>query len=361
MSRTRGNVSDDSNSTKLLVITIVLAVIVCGTALLIWLAASDSQPNISEKNISPRRTVSEDSIASGDDIASSLIPSDRVLFSSENITERGDNGTENSLLSADSQVPLIVEEKNIIEKSVTEQEEFSVPAVARPLSVSQQSYRPADPVQFTEYKVKENDSVASVAQSFGLRTQTVISVNSLKTVYPSVGSILFIPNLDGQIYTVSQGDTFFSIAQKFSLTISWRTLKEINALGEDDSLHEGMKLFIPYTESVYEESLQISEETMQAKRSFISPVKDGTLLYIFDQKINDLLTDQFVVLDGVVYQAAEEADVVASESGIVVDRGFNSNNTGFLKISHDSGYTTFYDYMSSVTVNVGEHVEKGSV
>ena len=68
-----------------------------------------------------------------------------------------------------------------------------------------------------------------------------------------------------------------------------------------------------------------------------------------------------IKLDGILLQAEPGSEVLAAESGTVVDKVFNDNGTLSVKIMHASGYTSFYDYLGTVYVDVADNVAKGQV
>ena len=213
-----------------------------------------------------------------------------------------------------------------------------------------------EPISFFDYTVCDGDSVAKIAKKFNLRNQTIIQINALKTIYPDTGTVLSIPSMDGQFYTVQNGDSFFTIAQRFSLSMSWNTLKAINNIASD-TIAEGMTLFIPYVQGeVYAEVSDISSEA----DAFSLPVKSGTVTVDFANTFTDPISGISSEIDGIIIQTLAASDVVCSMQGSVVDRGFNSNGTSFVKIAHGDGYTTYYDYLTWVNVEVGQRISKGA-
>ncbi len=214
---------------------------------------------------------------------------------------------------------------------------------------------PLGKIQYSQYVVKEGDSVRSIADEHGLKTGTIIQVNSLKTVYPEAGTVLNIPNLDGQVYHVQAGDSVFSIVQKFSLSISWNTFKTLNGL-ESDELKEGEALFIPYADATDNDfsSVRGADDSL-----FSNPLKNAGLFAGFSVNVQDPLSGEVKESDGVLLQTIGTSDVYASSSGSVVDKGFNPNGTYFVKVSHRNGYTSYYNYLTWTKVKVGDRIIKG--
>ncbi len=234
----------------------------------------------------------------------------------------------------------------VVEESI----EMKKPVIAQNLSRTQQPAFSKDLVKWQEYTIKYGDSLPDIAQSFGLDVQTLISVNQIKsTASLWVGSSLRIPDRDGTLYIVREGDTLASIVSQFSLGISARTLGDVNGI-MDDNLTEGQELFIPY-------------DTIDSQPAPVSALEisipEGMAVGMYNQRVTDPLGNGTIQLDGILIQNDAGSPVLAAEAGSVVDKGFNENGTGFVKIVHANGYTTYYDYLGDITVESAETVEKG--
>ena len=54
-------------------------------------------------------------------------------------------------------------------------------------------------------------------------------------------------------------------------------------------------------------------------------------------------------------------NILAADNGVVVAAGFSGSYGNRIVINHNNGYTTLYGHLSSISVEVGQVVEKGSV
>lgn len=94
----------------------------------------------------------------------------------------------------------------------------------------------------TTYLVKKGDTVATVAASYGLQTDTVRWANNLTSDTLSEGKTLTIPPVDGVVYTVKSGDTPDSVASAYKANkdriISFNDL-------EISGMTAGAKIVIP--------------------------------------------------------------------------------------------------------------------
>ncbi len=386
------------SSSKLLFVTILLALVICVLAVLIWIsilkskeladASSSSSPSappivgLVGDSSHVQDADSGSSTAISNNVAGNGIPVDGAI-SKTDVPESGvlesstdsptvsmdiDNAlqrvasTESSKASvvADNLSDYISSQDYALDGQVSSEDvvthgvEIKKPAIAQNLSISQQSSFSRDIVRYTEYTIQEGDSLDSIAQRFGLTRETIISVNQIKsTTSLFIGSTLQIPDRNGTLYTVKEGDTLSSIVQQLNLSLGWKALSDVNGL-RNESVSAGDKLFIPL-ESVQETGTL----SVEAEPSFSLPSDSAVTVALYNQKVADPLGNSAVQLDGILLQAADGTPVCASEAGTVIDRGFNDNGTGFVKILHSNGYTTYYDYVSNICVNSTDRVSKG--
>lgn len=68
-----------------------------------------------------------------------------------------------------------------------------------------------------EYTTAAGDTVASVAERFGISSQTLRWANALTSDALAPGKKISIPGTDGVVYTVAAGDTIDSIAGKYAV------------------------------------------------------------------------------------------------------------------------------------------------
>jgi LysM repeat protein len=82
----------------------------------------------------------------------------------------------------------------------------------------------ADP-QFTEYTVKNGDTLFNISQKYNVRWDSIASINNLSEPYLlHAGQNLKIPQattstIPDKIYTIKDGETLVSIAKQFNITV----------------------------------------------------------------------------------------------------------------------------------------------
>ena len=103
------------------------------------------------------------------------------------------------------------------------------------------------PFDSTTYTVKKGDSLYSIARQFGITVNELKSSNNLTGETLTVGQKLTIPQSDvsGDLYQVQKGDTLYSISRKLGVPVA--DLRRANSLNTD-TLTPGQLLVIPSTE-----------------------------------------------------------------------------------------------------------------
>ena len=87
------------------------------------------------------------------------------------------------------------------------------------------------------YIVKKGDTLYSIANKYGVSVSDIMKVNNLNTTVLNVGQQLRIPISSGDtstnylIYTVKVGDTLYSIAKKYNVSVD--SIKQINNLSSN--------------------------------------------------------------------------------------------------------------------------------
>ena len=82
------------------------------------------------------------------------------------------------------------------------------------------------------YVVKKGDTLNSIANKYGVSVSDIMKVNNLNTTVLNVGQQLRIPinsedvSTNYLIYTVKVGDTLYSIAKKYNVSVD--SIKQIN-------------------------------------------------------------------------------------------------------------------------------------
>lgn len=126
------------------------------------------------------------------------------------------------------------------------------------------------------YTVKSGDTLYSIANNFGLTVNELKSINNLSTNLLSIGQVLKlksnadISNDVGQKYTVQKGDTLYAISLKYNVPVD--QIKSVNNL-TSNILSVGQVLTIPL------------------KENNVYTVKSGDTLYNIARKNNTTVSE----------------------------------------------------------------------
>jgi LysM repeat protein len=107
------------------------------------------------------------------------------------------------------------------------------------------------PVEGFEYIVQPGESLYAISQRFNVPLRDLIRANSIfppYIIYP--GQRIIIPGVEapeppagGEIYIVKEGDTLYSIADQFNVSIG--EIIQLNNIPRPDLIYPGQRLLIP--------------------------------------------------------------------------------------------------------------------
>lgn len=95
------------------------------------------------------------------------------------------------------------------------------------------------------YTVKRGDTLYSIANQFNITVQTIKNLNNLTSNNLQIGQVLLVTEKvypDVSTYIVEKGDTLYSVATKFSTTV--QAIKTLNNL-TTNALLPGQHIYIP--------------------------------------------------------------------------------------------------------------------
>ncbi|NMC36260.1 M23 family metallopeptidase [Candidatus Beckwithbacteria bacterium] len=212
------------------------------------------------------------------------------------------------------------------------------------------------------YTVKSGETLSSIAEKFGLATDTIRWQNDLQAdATIAEGQKLEIPPIDGVVHKVKRGDTIYSIAKKYSVDpqviVNW----PFNSYTDDENfgLAVGQLIVVPDgikpKEKIYSQNLYIAGKvtpnagTVAPSGSFIWPA-------------GGRITQRFVWYHQGLDIANQDApDILAADAGTIVIAGW-PDNVGYgnrVLIDHGNGFQTLYAHLSAIYVTPGQTVNRG--
>lgn len=207
-----------------------------------------------------------------------------------------------------------------------------------------------------EYGVQEGDTVASIANKFGVSEDTIRWENNLSKDKIKVGQNLKILPVTGIAHTVSKGDTVYSIAKKYDSEAQAIVDFPFNTFADDETfeLAIGQTIIVPEgvmptaTATPRVRQMTPNAGTVVASGQFVWPAQGS-------------ITQRFSWYHpGIDIANNTSPLIVAADSGRVTYAGWDSSGYGnMVLIDHGNGYITRYGHMSQIMVISGQTVGRG--
>lgn len=211
----------------------------------------------------------------------------------------------------------------------------------------------ASPDDISVYTVREGDTLGEIAEMFDISPNTIRWANNIDvkgTVKP--GQELVILPISGIKHKVVKGETFASIAKKYSGDA--REISLFNGIEEDEELVAGTEIIIPNGES---EAAPATKPTAPKGGSTSTPASGGKGYFVraWGGIVTQGFHDKYRAKD---YGMPLGSKVGASAAGtvIVAREGWNGGYGTFIIIKHPNGAQTLYAHLSKLLVATGQAV-----
>ncbi|SMG36092.1 LysM peptidoglycan-binding domain-containing protein [Dethiosulfovibrio salsuginis] len=219
------------------------------------------------------------------------------------------------------------------------------------------------PLETKTYTVKNGDSLWSIANEFNVTIDTLFGANDLRDpdrLKPGV--TLKVPNQDGLFYKVKKGDNLGAISTRYSVDID--KIVEINGV-DPKRLSIGQELFLPGASQVAvaqgssRSSGRSTTASSRSSSSFRWPVV-GRINSPFGWRRHPL-SKRRSFHTGVDIKGARHTKIRAAKAGTVVHSGWMGAYGRVVVIKHDNKYSTLYAHCQQLYVRKGQKVSAGAV
>ncbi len=114
------------------------------------------------------------------------------------------------------------------------------------------------------------------------------------------------------------------------------------------------------TDSINEKSSYYNEKGAPLKNFFLkAPVNFSRISSRFTPRRFHPVQKRWKAHNGTDYAAPHGTPIMTTASGVVVKAGYSGGNGNYVKVKHNSTYTTQYLHMSKILVREGQRVEQG--
>jgi len=200
------------------------------------------------------------------------------------------------------------------------------------------------------YSVKNGDTPASIAASYGITTQTLIASNpALKKKSIKSGQLVQILPVSGVLHKVADGETLVSVAQLYN--VSKDNVREFNSGIELDNLLAGTSLVIPGVANSKNSNSNSGNDSSSTRGYFRLPAEGVNWGTLHSKNAVDIAN-----ICGTPIFASAEGLVIAADSV-----GWNNGYGSFVTIEHPIGTKTKYAHLERVGVEVGNYIKQGDV
>lgn len=209
------------------------------------------------------------------------------------------------------------------------------------------------------YEVKENDTLADIANMYGVTKNTIVWANDLKGKSIKSGDILIILPVNGVKHTVKRGETVKSIVKKYKA--DYKSTLEFNSLTEEDAVAVGDVIIVPEGEMDIDSPAPKKKIDTKKTPKLSSPLISGSG-YFTRPVVGAIRTQGIHGHNGVDLASSIGTPVLAAAEGVVLaakGEGYNGGYGKMIIISHSNGTQTVYGHLNAVYVSTGQTVGKG--
>lgn len=216
------------------------------------------------------------------------------------------------------------------------------------------------------YTVGQGDTISSIANKFRISINTVLWSNNL-TAFSLIrpGDKLTILPVSGTVYTVKSGDTVGKIARKFG--VEENSIFQYNSIGSASGLVIGKTIIIPGGKKISDTVIASRPATTKSNGAAAvieklvkpgkAPASSASMVWpTVGHRISQYYSWRHTGLD-VANKIG--TPLYAAEAGTVEYSGWSNGYGNNVVINHGSGKKTRYAHASKLYVKVGEKVTRG--
>lgn len=220
--------------------------------------------------------------------------------------------------------------------------------------------------EFQTYVVERGDTPNSIADKFGIDSETLLGGNpqlSQESSLLQTDVELIILPVNGVLHDVQPGDTLESLSTLYGILTDEIVAYEPNNLEFPYRLEPETKILVPGAVRELFVWTPPDLSSVSSGSSFGgSPVIVGTGTYIFPVGSRNYTQFYWYGHRGLDIAMPEGNAVFASDTGTVTYAGWNTWGYGnLIVVNHGNGFETLYAHLSGINVVPGQIVYQGNV
>lgn len=213
-----------------------------------------------------------------------------------------------------------------------------------------------------DYTVREGDTVSSIAQKFGVSLDTIRWANDLSSINDiQEGETLKILPVSGILHTVRRGETVYSIADTYDVSPQAIVDFPFNTFINDETfaLAVGQELIVP---GGVKPKVKQWSEPQQEPQPIVPQQPAPGAEYVWPA-VGRISQGYYWYHKAIDLANSSASSVVASRGGTVITAGWVAPRAYGIHviIDHGDGYQTLYAHLSSAAVSPGQQVLRGQV
>jgi murein DD-endopeptidase MepM/ murein hydrolase activator NlpD len=221
---------------------------------------------------------------------------------------------------------------------------------------------------FQTYVVERGDTPNSIAERFGINTETLLGGNpqlSQEASLLQTGVEIIILPIDGVLHDVQPGDTLEGIAEQYGIAQEEIIAYADNRLEFPYRLYPETQIMVPGAVRevfVWNPPDLASVGGTSREGSGVRPLIVGTGSFQYPVSGRNFSQYFWYGHPGLDIALAEGSPVYAADTGTVTYAGWNIYGYGnLIVVNHGNGFETFYGHLSGINVSPGQIVYKGNV
>ncbi|MCP4425669.1 MAG: M23 family metallopeptidase [Chloroflexi bacterium] len=222
--------------------------------------------------------------------------------------------------------------------------------------------------QLTTYVVKRGDTPGTIAERFGIKTETLLGGNprlSEESNLLQTDVELIILPVDGALHDVAPGDTLESISAEYGISVEDIIGYAPNNLEFPYRLYPETQIMVPGAVRevfVWTPPDLSNSGATSSQGGGVRPVIVGTGTFIFPVTSRNFTQFFWYGHRAIDVGISEGTAVFASDTGTVTYAGWDTWGYGnLIVINHGNGHETFYAHLSGINVVPGQIVYQGNV